>query len=200
MNYKKVFFLPLACITIFSSSCSNKKESNETTNQLNSGAVVIDVEKALKEGTSQYLSQFGSEIEYVRLEMADEGLVAGNARTYVLEDYIYTVAFRQILQFDRKTGKFIKELSHYGNDPEAYQYTLPSMHPTTSNEIYVRTGNRIKTLNSKGEIKTIASAPSEVENAFEVEDGYFAGYIKNMSCTVTELIVIFNPLGEIGLC
>ena len=114
-----------------------------------------------------------------------------------MEDYIYTVAFRQILQFDRKTGKFIKELSHYGNDPEAYQYTLPDTPPTKSNEIYVRTGNRIKTLNSKGEIKTIASAPSEVENAFEVADGYFAGYIKNMSCTVTELIVIFNKKGDV---
>lgn len=198
MNYKKVFFLPLACITIFSSGCSNKKESNETTNQLNSGAVVIDIEKALEEGATQYLSQFSSEIEYVRLETANEGFVAtAYPRAYVLEDYIYTVAFRQILQFDRKTGKFIKELSHYGYDPEAYQYTLPSMHPTTSNEIYVRTGNRIKTLNSKGEIKTIASAPSEVENAFEVEDGYFAGYIKNMSCTVKELIVIFNKKGDV---
>lgn len=197
MDYKKISLVTLLCTLVFLSGCNQKKESTETTHQLNSGAVVIDVEKALEEGTSQYLSQFSSEIEYVRLETADEGLVAGNARAYVLEDYIYTVAFRQILQFDRKTGKFIKELSHYGNDPEAYQYTLPDTPPTKSNEIYVRTGNRIKTLNSKGEIKTVASGPTEVDHSFEIEEGIFAGYVLNKSCDIKDQVVIFNRKGEV---
>ena len=198
MHYKKVFFLPLACIALFSSSCSQKKDSINAGNQLNSGAVVIDVEKALEEGATQYLSQFSSEIEYVRLETADEGLVAtAYPRAYVLEDYIYSVAFRQILQFDRKTGKFIKELSHYGYDPEAYQATMPDLPPTKSNEIYVRTGNRIKALNSKGEIKTVASGPTEVDRSFEIEEGIFAGYVLNKSCDIKDQVVIFNRKGEI---
>mgnify|MGYP003651617547 CR=1 FL=1 len=197
MDYKKISLLPLLCTIVFLSGCNQKKGTDETGNGLTSGAVVIDIEKALEEGAPQYLSQFSSEIEYIRLEMADEGLVAGNSRSYVLEDYIYTVAFRQILQFDRKTGKFIKELSHYGNDPEAYQYTLPDTPPTKSNEIYVRTGNRIKTLNSNGEIKTVASGPTEVDHSFEIEEGIFAGYVLNKSCNVKDQLIIFNRKGDI---
>ena len=49
----------------------------------------------------------------------------GNSpRVFTTDLYIVATTNRQMFLFDRKTGKFIREIGHYGKDPEGYRNVL----------------------------------------------------------------------------
>ncbi len=60
-------------------------------------------------------------IEYIPLESKKEFFLDNAAQIFVTDLYIITLAKNQIYLFNRKTGKFIREIGHYGNDPGGYK-------------------------------------------------------------------------------
>ena len=125
--------ISLVLIFLLAVNCSTSENNLENKED---GPIIIKLMEAFEGNEIQNISQFGSKIEYVQLETNSRSLIAGNAKVYVDDLYIRTVAFRQILLFERKSGRFIKELSHYGNDPSGYLSALPSSHPNDRGQLY----------------------------------------------------------------
>lgn len=70
------------------------------------------------------LSDLIKSVEYVILETDTNCLVSDNYRIVVMPKEILAFNVRRCLAFDRKTGNFIKEIRHRGNDGVGYNSTL----------------------------------------------------------------------------
>ena len=52
--------------------------------------------------------------EYIPLETNDSCLIRNGATFYATDDYIVSIARRQIYLFDRRTGRFVREIGKAG--------------------------------------------------------------------------------------
>ena len=64
------------------------------------------------------MSSYFSSVEYIPLESTKETMFATNTNIFVSEKDIVVIDNRQILLFDRKTGKFKRTVSHIGQGPD----------------------------------------------------------------------------------
>lgn len=171
--------------------CSNKTEQAQ---QPSSSLYKIDLSgDVIYESESPKFSTFFKGIEYIKLETSENSLVQGNPMIYTSAEYIYTVAFRQILQFDRKDGHFIKEIGHYGFDPEGYIATLPTVQPFNMDEHYVSTGKYIKRINSiDNRLEIMAKNPQGLQGFALLDSGTFVSYIPNFDCNEKYRLLIYS--------
>ncbi|WP_167619138.1 DUF4934 domain-containing protein [Maribellus sediminis] len=110
-----VILLILSAITACSNNKPEKKE--EIYN--------VQISQAFNNEDKAQLSQvIDGDIEYVRLETKKEILLGNSPRVWATDLYIVAITRRQIYLFDRKTGKFIREIGHYGKDPDGYRNVL----------------------------------------------------------------------------
>ena len=58
--------------------------------------------------------------EYIPLETNDSCLIRNGATFYATDDYIVSIARRQIYLFDRRTGRFVREIGKAGEGPNDY--------------------------------------------------------------------------------
>lgn len=84
----------------------------------------INIDKSLKEESILNLSEIVDSLEYVRLETDSNCLIGNNFEIAVFENEILSFNKKKCLLFDRKTGKFIKEILHSGNDTDGYMFTM----------------------------------------------------------------------------
>lgn len=96
---------------------------------------VINIEQAFKRKETYNLSHIAQSIEYIRLESKEECMIDRGLKVYLSNEYIIAIAFRQMFLFDKYSGKFIREIGHYGRDPESYTRTLFTMSYDQTNEI-----------------------------------------------------------------
>jgi hypothetical protein len=181
-------------LALFLSGCSKGKDS---TQQLNSSLYKIDLSgDAIDEFESPKLSTFFNEIEYIKLETSEKSFVKGNPEIYVSQQYIYTVAFRQILQFDRKDGRFVKELGHYGFDPEGYIATLPNTYPFSTDDLFVSTGKYIKSISGiDNRLETVAKSIQGTFGFAVLDSNTFVSYIGNYDCNEKNRLIVYSKDG-----
>lgn len=84
----------------------------------------IDLDKDMTENVSVKLSEMVSHLEYIRLETDSNCLIGDNFQIAVLENEILSFNRKKCLWFDRKTGKFVKEILHSGKDIDGYMSTM----------------------------------------------------------------------------
>lgn len=83
-------------------------------------------------------SELSETVTYIPLETNDSVIVGNIPDITVLDSVILVSSLSQSLQaFDRKTGKFIANIGHIGNDPEGYAAD------PWGNIAYTASGNRI---------------------------------------------------------
>lgn len=88
-----------------------------------SSLIVFDLEKAFSRQSEVPLSKFLNSINYVTLETNPHSIIGRFAHIEVTDEYIIVrdnSIPKQILLFDRKTGKFIKSIGKYGRGPNEY--------------------------------------------------------------------------------
>ena len=88
-----------------------------------SSLIVFDLEKAFSRQSEVPLSKFLNSINYVTLETNPHSIIGRFAHFEVTDEYIIVrdnSIPKQILLFDRKTGKFIKSIGKYGRGPNEY--------------------------------------------------------------------------------
>ena len=66
------------------------------------------------------VSDLISDPEYIPLETNDSCLIRNGATFYATDDYIVSIARRQIYLFDRRTGRFVREIGKAGEGPNDY--------------------------------------------------------------------------------
>lgn len=193
MKFSSSPFLLLFLITI---NCSTYRESVSTTSEENIYKIDLS-EQGLSKSNTPKLSSLAEKIEYIPLETTDKSLVKGNHQVYVSEKFIYTIAFRQILQFDRVSGEFIKEIGRYGSGPDQYLATLPNVPSFNLDQPIVVTAKYVKTIDTEtNELSTIAKKNSESRSFAMLDSSTFAGFLPNFACNQKDKIVIYNKNGE----
>jgi len=108
MKYLKFF-------VVFSLSCFY-------CNAQNSNLITVDVEQAFDNKKEVLLSEFVESLEYIVLE-TNEYQILNGANFHSTDNYLVYISqngFHGHLLFDRHTGKFIREIGHYGRGPEEY--------------------------------------------------------------------------------
>lgn len=106
-------------ILVAISACSNNnaEEKEEIHN--------VQIIQAFNSLDKAQLSQIiDGEIQYVCLETKKDILLGNSPRVFTTDLYIVAATHRQLYLFDRKTGKFIREIGHYGKDPDGYRNVL----------------------------------------------------------------------------
>lgn len=163
----------------------------------------IDLVEAYKQNTEVPLSLFAKSIEYLPLESTDSALIGRFPHFYLFDDYLISIAFRQVFLFDRKTGNFIKEIQGYGNGPDEYRYTRPHLHADEKRGlVYVRDSRKVERgLNINGKTALRFNTPNDdryyVTSYASLNNDLFIGFHPNPACDQNLKLVVFNKAGQV---
>ncbi|NVJ45966.1 MAG: 6-bladed beta-propeller [Cytophagia bacterium] len=190
---KTLFQLILFVLIVL--SCSTNEDSKSRL--LESNIYKIDLSKeGLSASKKPILSSLAEKIEYIPLETTEKSLVKGNYQVYASSDYIYTIGFRQILQFDRRDGTFIKELGRFGQGPNEYTETLPYTHSGDIDRPLVLTSNYVKMIDAESnQLKTIAKRIVSSQSFASLDSGFFVSFLPNFACNENDRLVLYNKEG-----
>lgn len=190
--------IPLFILSIFF-GCSNNDKGG-------SGIETIDLYNAFENKKEVYLSQFVEEPEYIPLELAPNSVLAGIRPPIILaEDYIVVKA-KQILLFDRNTGKFIKGVGEEGRGPDEYASIAGrNFYNEESNVFYARNygGSHLYIYDLEGKKTGSIKFPtlSDPTNSAGLFRTYYEGYldsatfacwVPNLSQTENKKLVLYT--------
>ena len=117
LKYQFFSFLFLICL----SSCSQQKMIDKEPIE------TIDIKKAFEKRKPIYINDISEDYKYIVLESTQESLIDNNSTIYSDDQYLVAISRKQILLFDKKSGKFIREIGKPGNGPNEYSIAYPSM-------------------------------------------------------------------------
>lgn len=209
---KNARIIPVASlnITIFcfllSFGCSQSGESK-------AGLITIDLEKVIQNERDVPLSQFVETLEYIPLEITPESSIGNIRKIYVTKEYFIIWAISesttsQILLFDRKSGKFIREIGKRGRGPEEYLRPLDRFYNPYNNVVYCKGDNFIKTYNLDGKFLTSFESPKVsdlssksgfVNASIEgfMGSGTYVCYVDNYTGAINKRLIISEQQNEV---
>ena len=93
--------------------CTNHSQQDETME-------TIQVLPAWENLSELKCSQLGKSIRYVPLETTDSSLIGNSYNLMLLDNHILVTTDKRALLFDKETGKYLRQIGHFGDDPEGY--------------------------------------------------------------------------------
>ena len=157
---KKSFYASVLLISILT-ACSPSAPKEEAQ---------IDVLPAFENLTELKVSQLGKNIRYVALETTDSSLIGASYSLKLLKDGILVSSGGRneahCYLFDRKTGKFIREIGHKGEDPKGYSGPKAYVHPVTEHLYFQRNPNKLMKYNQNGEFLGEVIIPNNISTGF----------------------------------
>jgi len=113
----QIIAITIILIAFMACSPNKRAEKDEIYN--------VQIIQAFERENKAQLSQIiDGDIEYIPLETKKEILLGNSPRVFTTDLYIVAITPKQIYLFDRKTGKFVREVGHYGKDPGGYRNVL----------------------------------------------------------------------------
>lgn len=134
-----------------------------------------------------------TEIEYVPLETRDSFLIGKNPRFFLTKDYILSVADKQLFLFDRKSGRFIRQIGRTGQGPEEYTRTdnmCPVNEENQTVSVFADKGKRVYSFDGKV-VDNLLVPPLTYETA-ELSSSLYAGFVPNFSGKEKNKVVLFD--------
>ncbi|WP_323755229.1 6-bladed beta-propeller [Roseivirga sp.] len=199
-------------ITLFTfSSCSNEKE-------IETGLTTINLVEAYNNSAPINLSDFASDIEYIPLETSEETFYRWVRLNSTLGDSIILMkSSDRISLFDRKTGAYLRDIGHKGDDPEGFTDARTELGVNAKNKTVYAKGKRFDlyeySLNEGLLVNTIPGPKIEALEATLnsgsftdvsfitsygiIKDGLIAGYFMNMKGDEPYKLVVYDINGEI---
>jgi len=186
-------------------SCTGKQ--NEV-NELTSIAVL----SAFENTQDTYLSTFVDSVDYVQLESSEKSLINLQPMIELTEDLIIVRNWVRgeaplLLVFDRKTGKFLREIGRRGRGPDEYS-SVPESYFSQKQEILYTLGSNdnILTYNLQGDIKDNFKIPEQFHTDIEglpdaiasasfetyLDSNTFVSYVHNYSGNEKKKIILFS--------
>lgn len=174
----------------------------------NNYPVILNLKNASIEDIK--MSKIASEIEYIPLELTNGSELYAPA-IYVTDKYIITVEFLdKACLFDRKTGRFIREISGHGNGPDEYIKTVRNgAFDEERNVLYVDCGNSWKCIDietNKSVFKIVKPAfyyanekkyQEVIMNPYKCENDLYLGYTNNISGYNPYKLLLFDSNGHV---
>lgn len=184
----------IAVLTLFLLGCSKHNDQVQVSDSL---PYEIDLSPEVYHQAEQPKSSLLLEkVEYVALETTERCRVKEDFKVYVSKEYIYTVASGQILQFDRKDGKFIKELGKYGIRTESYASTLPYVQSLNSNQMLVTTSDHLSKINGvTNELTNISPISHQFQDVAELNANTLVSFIAGDESKLKSNLLLFSKDG-----
>lgn len=160
---------------------------------------IINLEQATDNMQELKLSQIANSIEYIPIESKKECLINRFASFYLIDTSIVCIAFDQILLFDRRNGKFIRQIGHHGKDPDGYQYEIRANSPFDEENgiIYTIDWDRSYKLYSlQNKVIGKITVPANTESMTRLNDSIYIAYIKNYSGDEKNRLIYFDRKGN----
>ncbi len=203
MENIKWAIIPLFILAILS-GCKNTPPAEEEVLRN------VKINEAIENKTGVLLSELvQDDVEYIPLESKQECLLNNNPRFYANETEIIAIAENQVYVFDRQTGKFLREIGHYGNDPGGYQGTKYSYPYDEKNDLfylggwgplvyfrYNSSGNLVDEITAYPNTKEPDLQNSDlgeiVTSIAPLNDTCFVGHVWNIDGKQKTKLIIFN--------
>ena len=197
ISIKRLLFLTGILSILF--SCSNQ---GHKVKELNSN--VIDVERALQNPTRLKTSDLGKTVRYIPLETTDDCLIGDNPIVKVLKDYIiveYTgrsSSADHCLLFSKEDGRFIAEIGHAGQDPEAFTSSYSWIDEKEEFIYFKRLPNQLMKYDFEGNFcgKTVFSS-SVSGYCYSITDSEIIGYFGGIHPSEQYALGFFDKDGSL---
>lgn len=121
---------------------------------------VIDVAAAMDNLSPLQLSELGSTVRYVPLETTDSCLIGNNPTLTMAKDYILVQSGNDCFAFDKKTGRFMAQIGHFGEDPQAYSNAFPYYNAQNGQVYFVRYPDKLQRYDLAGHYIGQATVPT----------------------------------------
>lgn len=164
---------------------------------------IVSIRQAIVDKSEMYLSEFiDDDIEYVQLESKKECLVGKNMRLYLDDSLIITFANKQIYLFDRKTGKFVREISHSDRSPQGYNETIYSFpYDEGRNTVFAKgwEPNSFYEYKLNGNLiskKIPLSEDESINSIVSLTDTSYIGYVWNYDGKQKNKLILFDDHGN----
>jgi len=181
--------IPVLCLLLAFSmtSCSQHESADKKSVE------IIKLKEAFANRKSITINDISINFEYVRLETKDECLTGTRLAVYSNDQYLIAIDRKKILLFDRKDGKFIREIGHMGNGPGEYSRTYNVM-PFNEGKNIVYAGRNKKRYGYSldGQLKDTLSIPELVSEIGNIDDNIFAAFLPDYQGGEKNKIIIFN--------
>ena len=173
-------------------SCSQPESAEEKSVE------IIKLKEAYENRKSITINDISINFEYIKLETKDECLTATRLACYSNDQYLITIDREKILLFDRKDGKFIREIGHMGNGPGEFSRTYNVMpFNEGKNLVYAGRNNNRYGYSLNGQLKDTLSIPDLVSEIGNINDNIFAAFLPDYQGGEKNKIIIFNDKDSI---
>lgn len=204
-------FLAVFMVLFTFPSCNSEKG-------LETGLTSIDLVDAYSKAAPINLSDFVSDIEYIQLETSEEAFYKYLYLKNTLGDSIILLKSNdRISLFDRKTGAYLRDIGHKGDDPEGFSNAMSSLGVNAKNKTVYAKGKRFDLYEySLGEGLLVNTIPGpeidELNNSFSslsfmdasfitsqgiINDQFAVGYFMNIKGNEPFRLVVYNFSGEV---
>jgi hypothetical protein len=174
-------------VSITLTSCSFNDSSDDKSVE------IIKLNEALSNTKPININDISTSLEYVPLETKDECLTGTRLYVYSTENYLIAIDREKIFLFNRKDGKFIRQIGHKGNGPGEYSRTYIVMpFNEEKNIVYAGRNKKRYGYSFDGQVKDTLSIPELVSEIGDIDDNVFAAFIPDYQGGEKRKIVLFN--------
>jgi len=178
--------------------CSNCIHS--TKNADDSRIKKIYIKKNLSNTQKVNLSSIASNIEYCILETNEKCLVVPQMSTYCTEEYVVTIGNQSTNNdvcyvFERKTGKFVKQISNMGRGPGEYTESISFFWDGVNEQICVFGNNQYLFFNLDGTLSHKTGKFKHYMGRFISYENFYVGYTPNNLGNNTMKIAFYDKTG-----
>ncbi|MCG8476829.1 MAG: 6-bladed beta-propeller [Cytophagales bacterium] len=154
----------------------------------------IDLVGALKKQSPLKLSAIAQSVDYIPLETQNSHMINASLDVYENDDYLVISAFRQLYLFDRLSGKFVREIGHYGKDPGGYQRIAWQMPFQETGTLFTETWepSTLAEYSLEGEILRKITIPVVGYTHFFSFKDKLIVYVQNIRGNEAHKLVVFN--------
>lgn len=174
----------------------------------------VDLFGAYQQRSEVPLSQIATDVEYIRLETGGDFMLNQTHMINVKDSLILFIGFKKLYVFNRSDGKFLYEISRFGNGPDEYSATT-KIYDEKEDLFYVsfvytkkdENNNPLNcAFNYEGEIEKSLAIPrmlsteevgSYIGSSWPLDDSLFIGYIDNPTANTSYKLAVFNHKGDV---
>lgn len=184
MKFKILFF----AFTVFALSFCSQRDMAEKRS-----VEIINLKKAFDEKKPVNITDISTDYNYIKLETKDDCLAGTKLTVYSNDQYLIAIDRKKILLFNKKDGKFIREIGHMGNGPGEYSRTYTVMpYNEEMNIVYAGRNKKRYGYSLEGQLKDTLTIPELVSEIGNINDNHFAAFLPNYQGSEKNKIMIFN--------
>jgi len=174
------------------------------------GQHVVNIDLTKAKHVKVEINKLYDRIEYVPLELSPKALIKIKSASYYLsEKYIIAMNFFVgAYLFDRKSGKFIREVSRFGSGPKEYTFRMINYYgfDEVNNILFADDWSKWKGFNiNTNEVATIIKKPTyknkkknlTIYSPWRLGKDKYASFVNNMTGNDPVKLVIYNKDGVV---